>query len=308
MNAPIIIKAFVVFSMSVFIFSAFGTPDADEPRTTTDKRVPGISEEELLAWLPKDGKKEQPIAPEALNSLLASASHMAPLGDDEVKFDSRRVGTSNLSREQLIAAAADRAKRIHDRTSVRSGDTKQNYDLILQIGHFKRKTGKTGGSGRLVSEQQIAALVGVELLEKLASVRNDGADIKTLLIGADNITPGLKTRIFLALHTDAAENSCAVGPSVGYHNKGDAKGMHGIAVALACTLRLKDAAQFMRDNYTKNLSDYYAYSQIDSEQFEGVLEMSELTCPSQENLLLERVDDLTTNLAVAIQFALRGSK
>jgi len=44
---------------------------------------------------------------------------------------------------------------------VARGKATETYDVIVQIGHYPRTKDKTGGQGRYVNEQQIAALVGV---------------------------------------------------------------------------------------------------------------------------------------------------
>jgi hypothetical protein len=80
--------------------------------------------------------------------------------------------------------------------------------------------------------------------------------------------------------------------------------MHGIGLALATTLDV-DPEKFMKDNYTEGLQKYYAYGHFAASDFIGVLEMSELTCPKQEDALLERSALLAKNLTFAVQFALR---
>jgi hypothetical protein len=170
---------------------------------------------------------------------------------------------------------------------------------VLQPGHYPRTVGFTGGQGTYVSEQEIAARVTDELANES---RKRGLSVA--VIPADDFNKPLQSRIFLTLHTDASRFPCSVGPSLGYSNDGDAAGMHGIAVALALTLGV-DPEKFMRDNYTANLRGYYAFSSLNTKQFKGVLEMSELTCPAQEEILLSRADLLAKNLAIAIVFALR---
>lgn len=172
-------------------------------------------------------------------------------------------------------------------------------DVIIQLGHYPRTSGKTGGQGAYVNEQQMAAWVGTMLANDLSRV---GVSVK--VIPADGYGSGLVSKVFIALHTDASALPCSVGPSVGYGEASDARGMHGVAAALAITLGL-DAAKFMRDNYTRNLSGYYAYKDVDASLFEGLLEMSELTCPDDEEQLLSKAEALAKNLSVALQFALR---
>lgn len=199
---------------------------------------------------------------------------------------------------------AERAKAAHATAPVDRGDVSKSYDVIIQIGHYPRKQGRTGGQGRFVNEQQMAALVAVGLHQKLKDLKFEGKPISALLIGADEYEKNLKTKIFLSIHTDASGRPCSIGPSVGYEGAKDEKGMHGIALALAITLG-KDAERFMSDNYTRALAGYYAYSSFNTSLFKGLLEMSELTCPADEKNLLLRASQLSTNLAHAVQWALR---
>jgi len=201
---------------------------------------------------------------------------------------------------------AGEAKKIHAHAPVQKGDTAENYDVVIQIGHYPRTHGKTGGQGKLVSEQQMAALIGTKMYQDLLTKQVNEKPIKALLIAADNYNKPLKTKMFVALHTDASARGCTLGPSVGYRNDGEATGMHLMAVALALTLGVK-AEKFMKDNYTVDLHHYYAINTMKAILFRGVLEMSELTCEEQENLLLERSATLSQNLSTAVQIALNKS-
>jgi hypothetical protein len=241
------------------------------------QKVPGITADELTKLQSSDFAKT-----------LKRASSFA-FSDDDYKF------------------WAEKAKLAHKTAPVSRGDASASYDVIIQLGHFPRKTGRTGGQGKYVSEQEIAALVGVGIIQKLATLKNGSAPIRALLVGADDYKPNLRSRIFLALHTDAADRQCAVGPSVAYQQVKDATGMHAIALALAITLS-KDASKFMNDNYTKDEAGYYAFRQFNTTDFKGLLEMSELTCPDQEKAILEDAATLSNNLALAVQFALRPAR
>lgn len=194
---------------------------------------------------------------------------------------------------------AGKAKVAHETLKAQQGDTGTEYDVIIQAGHYNRKTGKTGGTGKYVTEQQVAAFVAQSVRQQLSNT-----DIRLLIIDADNFSKPLKTKIFLSLHTDSSANPCSVGPSVGIAGGSDRKGMHSIALALAITLGI-DPEEFMKDNYTTNLSGYYAYKRVSSSYIEGVLEMSELSCPLQEDNLLGNAAQLSRNLSTAIKFSLR---
>jgi len=201
-----------------------------------------------------------------------------------------------------LTEMAAKAKDAYRQLRTEIGDPNMEYDLIIQPGHFGRTKGATGGEGKYVTEQQITA----KIVEGLASIlRQRGLNVA--VIPADGFETPLKSKIFLSLHTDASNFPCSVGPSLGYSAEADALGMHGIAAALAITLGI-DPKKFMSDNYTANLKGYYAFRSMNTKQFKGLLEMSELTCPSQEENLLSRSDLLENNLALAIYFASQPAK
>jgi N-acetylmuramoyl-L-alanine amidase len=194
---------------------------------------------------------------------------------------------------------SNQAKQAHASLTTEAGDLNTSYDLVLQPGHFPRTKGRTGGQGAYVSEQEYVAWIAQMMSSDLKK-----RGVNVVVIPADGYAKPLKSKIFLSLHTDAREVPCQIGPSVGYHKDSDATGMHGIALALALSLGV-DPIKFMRDSYTPNLKGYYALKDMDTSLFQGVLEMSELTCPDQENLLLSHAKTLASNLAIATVFALR---
>jgi len=202
--------------------------------------------------------------------------------------------------DDSITRIKQEAISIHKSLRLSPADPSVNYDVLLQIGHFPRKRGITGGEGELVQEQQIAAYVANNIFSRLSK------DFNVKLIAADNFGTNLKSKIFISFHTDSAplNRKCFLGPSVGYDSVSDAKGMHALAFALAMSLDL-NPSDFMADSYTKGLKNYYAFRRINTSAFEGVLEMAELTCPEQEKSLLGNADRLSKNLAHAIRWALR---
>lgn len=234
------------------------------------------------------GATQQGLSTEEINSLVSS---------DVAKALSRPAAFAFGPGE--LKAFADNAKQSHRNLKTDLGDTSKTYDIVVQPGHFRRTSGATGTQGTYVSEQEFAARVA----EKLAGDLR-GRGVNVLVIPADNFSKPLKAKIFLALHAEGSKFPCSSGPSVGYSDTGDAKGMHGIALALALTLGF-DPVKFMRDNYTANLRSYYAFGSMNTTAFKGLLEMGELTCATQEEIMLSRADLLAKNLAVAVVFALR---
>ena len=78
-----------------------------------------------------------------------------------------------------------------------------------------------------------------------------------------------------------------------------------MALAIAINANAKD---FMRDNFTTNLSHFPEYKRSDSKIAEGVVEMSELTCPDDEKAFLLAADTIARNISTAISFMLKEKK
>lgn len=212
---------------------------------------------------------------------------------------------------QKYAVASKEAHReAGDLIDAQSIDTSKEYDVVLQIGHFPRTSGVTGGQGvqraylsgypiNRVTEQDYASLIVLGVAKYLS-----GKNVPVLVVPADDYPAGLKSKIFLSFHTDSAAPPCRVNASVGYDDSGDARGMHLIAYALASSRGL-DAENFMRDNYTKNLQHYYGLGRATTSLFEGILEMGELSCPDQEDDMLVNAEVIALSLGRAIEWALR---
>lgn len=241
---------------------------ADEDEASTKKPSP-FTDVEISAFASSEFAK----------SLLQSQPELS-FSDEQIKFWS------------------DKAKTAYRDLVLSEVDTTKTYDIVLQVGHFPRKTGKTGGSGNFVTEQQVAALVASMIYQQLVA-----SGINAVIVGADG-NPQLSSSVFLSFHTDSSANQCAVGPSIGYDDTKDAENMKYIAAALAMSLGYK-LDDFMKDNYTSNLRHYYGYKLADVSKFEGLLEMAELSCPSQEENLLGNIPVLVYNLTIALQFALK---
>jgi hypothetical protein len=241
------------------------------------------------------------------------AEIQATLGSDLVKELSRPPpGVLTFTKGELDGWVK-KAKNAHSSLQTDLGASNKVYDIIVQAGHYPRPkdatpqtASVTGGQGVYVKEQEYTAWISQMMVNDL---RKRGLSVA--LVPADKYTKPLKARIFLSLHTDSSKYPCSIGSgtnpagaSIGYNSAKDSTGMNGIALGLATALGI-DPASFMRDNYTKNLSGYYAFSSMDVELFEGILEMSELTCPKQEENLLANAERLANNLTWAVVFALK---
>ncbi|MBY2914155.1 N-acetylmuramoyl-L-alanine amidase [Rhizobium leguminosarum] len=239
----------------------------------------------------KDDEVEAGAQPGATAEEIALA--IQTLSDDLRKPSSTAFSPAD------VRAWVDKAKSAYGNLRTENGQVDISYDIVIQAGHYKRSQGRTGGEGRHVIEQDMSAWVGKMLSENLKA-----RGYKALLIDADHYAKGMKPRIFLALHTDSSALPCRLGPSVGYDSVSDSDGMHAIALALALTMAA-DPTEFMKDSYTSGLKSYYAFADMNVSEFEGVLEMAELSCPPDEEKLLSRAEVLADNLAVAVVFALK---
>lgn len=177
------------------------------------------------------------------------------------------------------------------------GSRNETYDVILQAGHYGRTAGKVGTSGKLVSEQQLAAY----LVRRIAEALSQQGKLKVLTLSADEYTPRLKGRLFLAIHADGSKKPCATGPSLSYQKNNSTLAMHAVGWALSQALGYQ-YDQFRKDGFTANAAHYYMFSQVDAPVMKGLLEVGELTCPEMERRLVAGADAIAANVAKALLF------
>lgn len=182
------------------------------------------------------------------------------------------------------------------------GDANIKYDVILQAGHYKRAKGNTGASGNKVSEQQLAAY----LVKGVSDILKKDKKLKVLVLSADEYSPNLKSKIFLAVHADGSVKRCATGPSLSYQNSSSTLAMHAIGWGLSQALGYK-YEQFRKDGFTVDAAHYYMYSKVDAPIMKGLLEVGEITCAIMEERLIVGADGIASNVARAITFVLDSS-
>ena len=176
------------------------------------------------------------------------------------------------------------------------GDPHKSYQVILQPGHFGRTSGRTGGAGANVTEQELVAFIIAKTAAYLIA-----NNIDVLTISADEINKtGLHADIFLAVHADTAKKPCTTGPSLGYAKGSSLLGMHSIGFALATSMG-QTYADFKKDNFTVGEHEYYAFKFITTKGYGGLLELGELTCPAVENALISNAELIAHNLGVALK-------
>lgn len=249
----------------------------------------------------KEGDNLENNSPEFLQSFDLAISNLVN-NDFQLGLKSPTLGSmSDNEFAELVKEI--RLEKPIDKLS--TGDSNVKYDVILQPGHHGRKKGIVGTEGDLVSERALATYVVRNVANKL-----EEKEYSVLIISADKYLrddpktekyEGLKTGIFLSIHADGSTTPCKSGPSLGYANKEFIFASHTLGWGLAQALgyNYKD---FMKDNFTANLSKYYMFRKINSSVFEGIIELGELTCNSEEKQLVENIDAVANNLAHAIEF------
>lgn len=190
-------------------------------------------------------------------------------------------------------------KQSYSSVETSPGESSVNYDVILQPGHFARLSGNTGATGKLVTEQQLAAFIVNETAKKLRSLHN-----KVLVVSADVYRPDLKTRVFLAVHADGAKEPCTTGPSLAYKSDSSLLAMHAIGWSLA-TATGYSYSDFRKDGFTANEARYYMFRKVNADRMTGLLEVGELTCSPVEKKLVTSAQLIGDDLASALDFISR---
>jgi hypothetical protein len=160
-----------------------------------------------------------------------------------------------------------------------------HYDVLISAGHegrpescarFPKHHCNLGAAG----ERAWTPIVADEAASKLRamgySVAREPADFDG--------TYDVKAAIFI--HFDGIDKPCTSGASIGYHTDASKpaanlwRSMYGSIFPF----------QFKPDNFTKNLSDYYGFRQVQTQDGGLVLELGELTCPAQRAWLAPRLE------------------
>ena len=226
--------------------------------------------------------------------------------DSAIKALSTRHFGAGLEAPALHAAPAVDVQRLAAEIKketpidgVSKGVVGQNYDVILQPGHYGRppEAGNRGTSGQRVSERALVAYIVGPISQAL---RAQGLNV--LVIPADPKIQGkLSATAFLAVHADGSTHPCSGKPSLGYSAGTSPFAMHAVGWALSQALgaNYKD---FQHDNFTANESDYYMFRRVDGAALSGILEIGELTCSGTEDKLIADTKEISDNLSRALLF------
>ena len=159
--------------------------------------------------------------------------------------------------------------------------------VLLQEGHVGRTKGNIGSIHNGLVESEWNTIVAKEV-ERLLELK----DIDVERVGAK--IPVSNAVIAVAIHFDGSEKHCATGASIGHNNGPEAK-------AMAKRWRSQYSSFFPfrwhKDNFTRNLSHYYGFSQVQTTKGFLVLELGELTCEKQTDWLKPRLKQVAEKVA-----------
>jgi hypothetical protein len=165
-----------------------------------------------------------------------------------------------------------------------------NTTVLLQAGHVGRVTGNIGSihNGLVESEWNERVAVRVEDI-----LKKNGIIVSR--VGAK--IPVTNAQIAISIHFDGSNNHCATGASIGHDDSPASR-------ALAKSWR-KEYSKFFpfkwhRDNFTKNLSEYYGFSRVTTTKGFLVLELGEITCKKQTDWLEPRLGEVAAKIAYFI--------
>jgi len=166
--------------------------------------------------------------------------------------------------------------------------TTKPISVVIQAGHEGRTSGNTGAETKQFREVEWNILVADEVAKqlKLWDIDNKRVPAKVAITRA---------KIAVSIHFDSAKTPCNAGASIGYPNT-NAK---NFAQRWKKLYKAYFPYRWHKDNFTKNLKNYYAYKWIRSDKF-LVLELGELTCKKQTKWLKPRLKKIGRLIAYSI--------
>ena len=161
-------------------------------------------------------------------------------------------------------------------------------DVVIQAGHEGRTSGNTGAATRLYREVTWNIHVADEVAKQLKAW---GISVKRMPARVSFT----RTKIAVSIHFDSAKRICHSGASIGYPTKAS------YDFAQRWKKLYKNYFPFMwhKDNFTRNLKNYYAYKWIQADKF-LLLELGELSCDKQTKWLKPRLKKIAHLIAYAI--------
>ena len=162
-----------------------------------------------------------------------------------------------------------------------------NTTVLIQAGHVGRLTGNTGSVHNGLKERDWNDIVAKEV-ERILNAK--GIDVER--VGAR--IPIANAEIAVAIHFDGSERPCATGASIGHNGT---RCSRALARSWKREYRRFFPFHWHRDNFTKNLSHYYGFSQVNTTKGFLVLELGEITCDKQTAWLKPRLKQVASKIA-----------
>jgi len=163
-----------------------------------------------------------------------------------------------------------------------------NTTVVIQAGHAGRVFGNTGSVNGKYKEVDWNVLVAKEVEKEL---KKNGIDV----VRVGGKIPIANARIAIAIHFDGSSRPCSTGASIGY----DKYHHEAKRTALRWKRIYKNYFPFRwhKENFTKNLAEYYGFNRVNTEKGFLVLELGEITCNKQIEWLEPRLDLIATKIA-----------
>jgi hypothetical protein len=163
-----------------------------------------------------------------------------------------------------------------------------NSTVLIQAGHDGRTFGNTGSINGKYREVDWNVFVAKEVERELT---RNGVDVTR--VGAD--IPYANARIAVAIHFDGSEQPCSTGASIGYQR--DHPQARRTALRWKSIYRDYFRFRWHKDNFTRNLSEYYGFNKVTTEKGFLVLELGEITCAKQIEWLEPRLELIAIKIA-----------
>ena len=166
--------------------------------------------------------------------------------------------------------------------------TTKPVSVVIQAGHEGRTFGNTGAVSKKYREVDWNIFVADEITKKLTLW---GIDVKRVPAKVGLI----QARIAISIHFDSAGTPCNSGASIGYPSQDS----YDFAQKWKALYSEYFPYRWHEDNFTENLSSYYAYKWIRAQKF-LLLELGEITCDKQTAWLRPRLKKIAHLVAYAI--------
>ncbi|PCJ62793.1 MAG: hypothetical protein COA58_16660 [Bacteroidetes bacterium] len=158
----------------------------------------------------------------------------------------------------------------------------EHAEIYIQAGHEGRTKGSTGTSSSYGNEIDWTPIVADEATKILRE-----AGITVIRSKADR-RKYCVVDLALSIHFDGCEKQCATGASIGYDDPTDKPAADEWKAFYSTYYKHK----WHDDNFTKNLRYYYNYKYTITRDAELVLELGDLTCPTQAKWMKKNLKNL----------------